>query len=251
MFILGAKKKSKKRVSPRQTSPIDFPETWKAILNKKVAFYAKLSETRKPFFEKDVARFLNSTQITGVGVAIDDTDRLLVASGAIIPIFEFPDWEYQNLYEVIIYPGLFTEDFRTEGPGRSISGMVGRGAMEGKMLLSKKSLHLGFDNRTDKKNVAVHEFIHLVDKADGAIDGIPSILMDREYALPWMELIREKMEEINADDSDINSYGGTSVEEFFPVVSEYFFERPKLLKRKHPELYKILNAVFKASQRKR
>lgn len=220
-------------------------DEWKTILMDKVPFYAKQDAHRKRLFEKDIIRFLERTKITGAETTVDDVDRLLVASGAIIPVFEFPDWEYQNLDEVILYPGLFTTDFRTEGPARSVSGMVGRGVMEGKMLLSKRSLHLGFDNRTDKKNVAVHEFIHLIDKADGAIDGIPSILMDREYALPWLELIREKIMDIHNDKSDINEYGGTSVEEFFPVVSEYFFERPKLLKRKHPKLYQMLTQVFK------
>jgi hypothetical protein len=33
-------------------------------------------------------------------------------------------------------------------------------------------------------------------------------------------------------------------EEFFAVLSEYFFERPILLKKKHPELYEMLEEVF-------
>lgn len=45
--------------------------------------------------------------------------------------------------------------------------------------------------------------------------------------------------------SDINVYGATNNQEFLAVASEYFFERPQLLERKHPELYKILSDVFK------
>tara|TARA_R110002049_G_scaffold15353_1_gene62889 strand:- start:61 stop:228 length:168 start_codon:yes stop_codon:yes gene_type:complete len=52
------------------------------------------------------------------------------------------------------------------------------------------------------------------------------------------------MEEINNDKSDIRNYGGTSQTEFLAVVGEYFFERPQLLKRKHPALYKMLESCF-------
>ncbi len=44
--------------------------------------------------------------------------------------------------------------------------------------------------------------------------------------------------------ADINPYGGTNKQEFFAVASEYFFERPKLFKQKHPELYKLLEEIF-------
>jgi uncharacterized protein YecA (UPF0149 family) len=37
--------------------------------------------------------------------------------------------------------------------------------------------------------------------------------------------------------------------EFFSVVSEYFFERPKLLAKKHPELYALLEKIFKQEMR--
>tara|TARA_R110000765_G_scaffold9911_3_gene30825 strand:+ start:227 stop:403 length:177 start_codon:yes stop_codon:yes gene_type:complete len=52
------------------------------------------------------------------------------------------------------------------------------------------------------------------------------------------------MEAINDNHSDIRKYGGTNEAEFFAVASEYFFERPDLLKKKHPELYKVLVECF-------
>jgi Mlc titration factor MtfA (ptsG expression regulator) len=42
----------------------------------------------------------------------------------------------------------------------------------------------------------------------------------------------------------MNPYGGTNEAEFFSVASEYFFERPKLLKSKHPQLYTLLQEMF-------
>lgn len=239
VYLIGRNKKSRK---PREYPPMEASS--KRILQDKVVFYSKLNSTEKVQFEQRILHFIATTKITGVQVDVALDDKLLVAAGAIIPVFHFPGWEYFNLNEVLLYPGLFDENFNTEGRGRMISGMVGRGVMEGKMILSKKSLHLGFDNTTDKKNVAIHEFIHLIDKADGQIDGVPSLLVNRAFALPWLELIRHKIKEIERKKSDINSYGATSVEEFFPVSAEYFFERPKLLKRKHPKLYAELEEIF-------
>ena len=169
---------------------------------------------------------------------------ILVASSAIIPIFAFPHWQYLKLTEVLLYPSEFNENFETSGQGRAILGMVGTGYMEGKMILSKPALIHGFRNESDKKNTAIHEFVHLVDKADGKIDGIPSLLLEKQYAIPWLDLIHKKIDEIYEGRSDINPYGATNSSEFFAVVCEYFFERPKLLKSKHPKLYGLLENIF-------
>jgi hypothetical protein len=52
------------------------------------------------------------------------------------------------------------------------------------------------------------------------------------------------MEEMRRGDSDINPYGLTNEAEFFAVATEYFFERPGVMERKHPELYEMLSRVF-------
>ncbi len=236
--------RSKKR-SAWKEAKTSFPASYRNILMERVGFYNTLSAEEKKRFETEIQEFLLNHRVTGIDVKIDDVDRVLVAASAIIPIFQFPDWRYSNLFEVLIYPGTFNEKFETSGKERAILGMVGTGYMNGKMILSQKALRLGFSNDTDKRNTAIHEFVHLIDKEDGTIDGIPEALISREFALPWLKLIEQKMDEIHADDSDINPYGATDKSEFLPVVSEYFFERPKLLATKHPELYKALEKMFK------
>jgi len=221
-----------------------FSPEWRVILFEKVAFYNALDAEEKLRFEYKVQEFLLNFRITGIDVEVDETDRILVAASAVIPIFGFDNWRYINLDEVLLYPGAFNERFETEGPGRAILGMVGTGYMEGKMILSKPALLLGFANETDKKNTAIHEFVHLLDMADGRTDGIPSLLLEKQYSIPWIKLIEKKIGDIYKHKSDINPYAGTSRTEFYAVVSEYFFERPKLLKQKHPELYKLLEEVF-------
>ena len=220
------------------------PSHWQTILEEKVVFYQSLSTKDKQLFDFKIQEFILNYKIIGIDVLVTETDKILVASSAIIPIFAFPKWRYNNLNVVQLYPAMFNEDFQTEGKGRRTLGMVGTGFMEGKMILSKPALYHGFSNESDKKNTAIHEFVHLIDKSDNIIDGIPSLLLEKQYTIPWLDLINQKIEEIYKDKSDINPYGATNRAEFFAVISEYFFERPQLLKRKHPELYQILEEIF-------
>lgn len=236
--------RSVRRRNRWKTPDEPFPAKWRIDLSQHVLFYNALSEEEKRWFEFKVQEFLLNCRITGIQTSVDTTDKLLVASSAVIPIFEFRNWKYSNVNEVLLYPSEFNEKFETEGEDRHILGMVGTGYMDGKMILSKPALKHGFRNESDKKNTAIHEFVHLIDKSDGAIDGVPLLLLEKQYAIPWIDLIDKKMDEIYDDKSDINPYGGTNRGEFFSVVSEYFFERPKQLEKQHPELYALLEQIF-------
>lgn len=227
--------------------PPQFPEAWRTYLNNTVRFYRELSNNLQAQFEDDILDFLERHEITGISTEVTDEDRLLVAASAVIPIFGFPEWRYDNLEEVLLYPDSFNHQFETAGDNndRSILGMVGNGYMNGKMILSIQSLRQGFENESSKTHVGIHEFVHLIDDHDGIIDGLLEVLMEKQYSIPWLQMMKESMQNIHEGDSDINPYGGVSEAEFFPVISEYFFKRPRLLKKKHPRLYEALSRVFR------
>lgn len=230
-----------------------FPEAWKPLLLENVRFYQLLSEENKVIFRKRMMRFLSEVHIEGVFLQLTDLDKILVAASAVIPVFGFSEWHYNNLSGVLLYPNHFNEDleFHDEAKGKVIAGLVGTGRYENQMILSKKALYHGFSNKTDKHNTAVHEFVHLMDKTDGMTDGIPERLLEHQYITPWLQLMHKEMEAINNNKSDIRRYGGTSETEFFAVASEYFFERPALFKRKHPELYEMLAQCFQQQPKTR
>jgi len=221
-----------------------FSPEWRSILSTKVKFYAKLDQSAKLRFEGEIVDFLEHYIITGVGLEPTEEDRLLVAASAVIPIFGFPQWRYRNLNEVLLYPNSFNDKYETSGEDRNIGGMVGRGAMNRTMILSRSFLHQGFENEHSKTNVGIHEFVHLIDMSDGATDGLPELLIQRQYAIPWLKMIHDEMKHIHQGQSDINPYGATNEAEFFSVISEYFFNQPELLEKKHPELYQMLEKVF-------
>lgn len=230
----------------RKQKATEFPSNWRVLLTEKVKFYNALDASEKARFEADVQQFLDEVRITGVGTDLSDIDRLLVASSAVIPLFGFPNWRYRKLNEVILYEGSFNQEYDTQqGAERNILGMVGGSGMTGTMILSKPALHQGFINAQSSHNVGIHEFVHLLDRADGGTDGIPEVLLEQPFIIPWVKLMHQEIKAILDGDSDINPYGSTNEAEFLSVVSEYFFQQPQLLEKRHPELYGMLEQIFR------
>jgi len=221
------------------------PDNFRELLTDYVKFYRLLDEERKKKFEKRIEQFLSAVKITGVNAVVEDLDLLLIASGAIIPVFEISDWQYINLHEVLLYPGAFNEDFDQGGSDRPIAGMVGSGAMQHVMIITKWQLRQGFINGNSVHNTAIHEFVHLIDKMDGTLDGIPEIILERKYTERWKNLMDTTISQMKTYGSDIDPYGSVSPVEFYAVISEYYFEQPDLLKANHPDLYEMLVKIYK------
>ena len=220
---------------------------WSGFLEEHVHFYTGLDDEEKTVFHKRALLFLSTTNIESGYFDVSDEDRLLVAASAIIPVWKFEGWHYFNLEGVYLLPATFNADFVCGQPDSLFSGMVGSGPMSGKMALSKPELYLGFTNSRDKQNVGIHEFVHLIDMADGECDGFPERLKEHAYSIHWFELVESKISEINQRNSNIRPYGATNRAEFFSVATEYFFERPEMLERKHPKLFSALSEFYQQS----
>lgn len=221
------------------------PPGYKELLIKHVAFYRSINDEEKIRFEKKINEFLGYVRIHGVNTRVEDIDKLLVAASGVIPIFGFPEWKYYNLRDVLLYPHTFNKnEFLSGEHDKNTLGMVGNGAMQRVMILSKPALHAGFANDLGKENTGIHEFVHLLDKEDGEVDGLPEALLHRQYLVPWLELMNQNIEALKNGNSDINIYGATSKAEFFAVAAEYFFGRPDLFREKHEELYNLMTRIF-------
>lgn len=221
-------------------------------LDQNVAFYRALDPEGRERFRNMVKVFLDETPITGIRTDVDTTTRALVAASAIIPIFGFDDWEYSGLGEVLIYPNAFGEDYSTEGENDQIQrrtlGMIGVGHLSGVMILSKPDLLSGFANPEDKRNVGIHEFAHLVDKADGSVDGLPPGV-NFSTAGPWIQWIGEELKNKPAGRHHIDDYAYTNEAEYFAVLTEYFFEAPDVLQSKAPKIYDMMQQMYRQNTR--
>lgn len=237
----------KKKKILQKTLNQSFPYLWRETLRKRIVFYIHLDESDKQLFEKRITYFLATKAIEGIEIKIDDTIRLMVASSAVIPTFAFPNYNYPYVKTILIYPNSFDEKFQTtryNGNKEFNIGMVGSSFQNGTVILSLPDLLKDFDGHHHRDNVGIHEFVHLLDREDGDIDGIPEFLMDHKYIGLWLHEIKNEIKRIENGKSDINPYALTNNAEFLAVVSEYFFNNPRKFERRHPELYQFLSTIF-------
>jgi Mlc titration factor MtfA (ptsG expression regulator) len=217
-----------------------FPSLWRQILAERVQFYQKLSGSDQMEFERKAHIFLLNVPIIGKGTEVTHEDKILIAAGAVIPIFRMSRWHYSNLEEIQLFP----DQFNIPNTDKMANGLVGWGAMEGKMMLSKKAVHLGFADNEDNLNVVIHEFVHILDKQDGKMDGIIGKVMDEVDVTPWVHIIEKKKKQIMEGESSIRSYGTSNNAEFLAVVSEFYFESPERMKTEHPALFNALDSFY-------
>ena len=228
----------------RKPVKILLPDNYKKILNDHVVFYQKLNKNNQALFEKKLNEFLNYVTIEGVNTEAGDVDKILVGTSAVIPVFYFDQWKYYNIDTVLLYPGTFNRDeFLAEGHEKNTLGMVGNGPMQRIMILSKPALYYGFEH-AGRHHTGIHEFVHLLDKEDGDVDGLPEALLGRHQNAQWLQLVEKNMEAIMRGHSDIDLYGATNKAEFFSVAAEYFFNDPENFKENHAELNEMLCEMF-------
>ena len=72
-----------------QEPKADLEPSQRILLEQNVAYYNGLNEKEKLRFETRVQEFLLNHNVYGIKTDLEDLDYLLVASSAIIPIFQF------------------------------------------------------------------------------------------------------------------------------------------------------------------
>jgi Mlc titration factor MtfA (ptsG expression regulator) len=65
----------------------------------------------KPNLKKGSNNFCSRLELPEQKTNVEDLDRVLIAASAIIPIFNFPGWQYVHLHEVLLYPDSLDHEF--------------------------------------------------------------------------------------------------------------------------------------------
>ncbi len=226
-----------------------FPAGWRKQLRQRVAFYRALDAAGQKRFEARMQLFLARTRISGIETEVDDVTRILVAASAVIPIWGFPDWEYPNLREVLIVPDAWQEQRRADHEFLPLQGTLLGSVRDFQddqyMHLSKAALERGFRDWQNGENVGIHEFAHVLDDADGKIDGTPGLGLPDELRGAWAEVVRIELRRVERGKGILNPYAGTNEAELFAVSVETFFEKPDKLAQHHPELYSLLSQALR------
>lgn len=185
------------------------------------------------------------------GLALDDADRVLLATHACVPILKLGvDW-FDGWHSVIVYPDAFVPH-RTlvDEAGvvhRTSTPMAGEAWGRGPVILSWADvLNAG---KRPGQNVVIHEMAHKLDLQNGAANGFPPLhrgmdprVWTRVFSDTWEHLRQAHHQGIPIP---INPYGLENPAEFFAVVSEQFFEAPAVLREHLPEVYRQLEQFYR------
>ncbi|MFD2158598.1 zinc-dependent peptidase [Rubritalea tangerina] len=161
----------------------------------------------------------------------------VIACQACLLIVRAPHHDYEKLRSILVYP----EAYRAPGQHGAEDVRLGESWGTGSVVLSWGSVVGGGRNSHDGHDVVLHEFAHQLDQADGAGDGVPELESRgayREWAAVFKPAFDVFQQRVDAGERTvIDDYGAENPAEFFAVVTETFYEKPKQLRKRYPALY--------------
>ena len=185
------------------------------------------------------------------GLALDTLGQVTIAAQACLPILNLDlDW-YRGWTAVIVYPGEFIprqheiDEAGVVHVGRDIRS--GESWRRGPVILSWSDIETA--GQCDGYNVVIHEFTHKLDMLNGEPNGFPPLHGDmdaRAWSTAFESAFTDLRQRLDAgEEVPIDPYAAQDPAECFAVFSEYFFERPRLLRTVYPQAYEQLRQFYR------
>jgi hypothetical protein len=237
-----------------------FPGPWRELLLRRFPLYSRLPRADQQELEGHIQVFLAEKNFEGCGgQEITDEIRVLIAAHACLLLLHRNTDYYPGLRSILVYPSTYVA--RTESreeaetDSRESRARLGESWQQGAVVLAWDSAVAGAANPADGDNLVFHEFAHQLDQEDGVADGVPllsggSLRHRRGRYAAWVRILGEEYEQLLAALERghvplLDEYGATNPAEFFAVATEFFFEQPRQLKHRHPELYEQLKQFYR------
>ncbi len=247
--MFGLKKRRRKLLKAKP-----FPVEWDGILKRRFPYYGRLTPDEQRELQGHIQVFVHEKRFEGVGgLEMTDEMRVVIAAQASILLLGRDTDYYPLMQSIFVYPKHFhVRDRRRMPDGTILEEDVefkGESWDRGPVVLAWQEVLADAADPDDGFNVVLHEFAHQLDGESGTEDGAPPI-KDRSLATVWTRVMGREYEALRDDVERgaphlIDAYGAETPAEFFAVVTETFFERPRALKRRHPELYGVLESYFR------
>ena len=217
----------------------------RALLDKNIPYLNSLSGEDRSELESLVRVFLAEKSFEGCGgLTLTDEIKLTIAGQACLLLLHRETDIYPNVDSILVYPSAYrvpTEQYDGLVVVQEDQTRLGESWQRGLVVLAWDHVLSGAAQPCDGQNVVLHEFAHQLDFEDDASDGAPALATRAEY-LAWARVMSREFRALcDADRAGtpivLDRYGATNPAEFFAVATEAFFERPRVLRARHPELY--------------
>lgn len=220
-----------------------FPSEWLTHLRVDVPFFSRLEGALREQFLSDLQVFVreNAKRFHGAGgLIIEDRHRVVIGSAAVRLVLHLGLEHLDRVREIVVYPYHYRH---TSEEG----AVFGEMHTFGTVVLSWPAVLGGLKNVRDGHDTATHEFAHAIDYLDGEFDGTPVFEAREDYAA-WAPVMEDHFARLRAGNPQVRKvlrpYGAQNPAEFFAVATEAFFEKPRQMKKRTPELYGVLQAFY-------
>jgi Mlc titration factor MtfA (ptsG expression regulator) len=201
-----------------------------------------------------VSLFLDRKEFSGAhGLEVTDDMAVAIAAQACLPVLGLHLSAYDGFVGIVVHPGQarvrrsFADD---DGVVHEFDETLSGEALQGgPVMLSWRDVRSAGAKASQGYNVVIHEFVHVLDMADGIADGMPLLPADigREE---WADTLTSAYEVLcgaleSGQATAMDPYAAESLEEFFAVASEAFFVAPKALHSEHPSVYGLFRRYFR------
>jgi Mlc titration factor MtfA (ptsG expression regulator) len=244
--------KSRRRARLR-AKPV--PEEWRRILERNLPVFNRLSPADQTELLGHTQVFLAEKHFEGAGgLELTDEIRVTIAGQACLLLLHRDTDYYPELITVIVYPSGYTaHEDRHIGGGIWEEGGEDRLGHTGQRLsalvLAWDAVRHGAAEPDDGQNLVLHEFAHQLDFENQSSDGTPALATTGDYRA-WARVMSAEFNALRrasyaGEPTLLDEYGATNPAEFFAVITEAFFERPRALKHRHPQLYAQLQRFYR------
>lgn len=255
MFWRWGKKRNRQRLAQEP-----FSQEWLQIVRRNCRHFSGLTIEEQARFLRDIKWFVAEKNIqTALGLTLTDEMRVTIAAHVALIGLGFDQPPFDRLISVIIRPETYVmKSTRTIGAGMNIitnEARIGEAWKHGPVVLSWQDIQQQCRDEPDGRNVILHEFAHLLDMANGEIDGIPPMENQQQFK-NWLEVTQSEYQQLVHDterghETLIDGYGATSPVEFFAVATETFFEMPSEMQQIHPRLYSGFCSFYRQNPARR
>lgn len=229
-----------------------FPKHWLDHLDRSPHVRVLPPSLRRALFDA-IRIFLAEKEWEGCkGLTLTEEMKVLIAGQACILTLGMPDYYFDNVQTILVYPSGFRVRQQVGIGGGAIlddvSDRLGEAHLRGPVILSWREIEEDMAQPGFGRNLVFHEFAHQIDMLDGDIDGVPPL--PRTLRKSWETVMGKEYDELQraarrGDETLIDDYGAESPAEFFAVVTETFFDNPIDLRIEHRELYDVLAQFYR------
>jgi Mlc titration factor MtfA (ptsG expression regulator) len=193
-------------------------------------------------------------EFSGVrGLEVSDEMAVAIAAQACLPALKLGLQWFDGFVGIVVHEDAVVASRQHEDEDGIVHAwdeeLSGEAMSGGPVMLAWRDVDDAGASAAEGYNVVVHEFAHVIDMRGGVTSGLETVDPESERGL-WLNALADEYEAFadavdGEEETFLDPYGATALEEFFAVSAEAFFVAPHELELELPVVYELLRTFFR------